>query len=106
MRWKKFYRRGAEERRDYAEESGFLVDVVDHAGVVVRQEKRVVAEIKNVCGAAVYLAQIEKPGDEVFHSTGFRNSYDTITAFTLQTLYKRTVQRNEKRSVEVLQSEW
>src|SRR5687768_11687542 len=58
LRWKKFYRRGAEERRDYAEESGFLVDVVDHAGVVVRQEKRVVAEIKNVCGAAVYLAQI------------------------------------------------
>ncbi len=81
----------------------FFVNVVDHACVVVRQEE-VVAEVENVRRAAVDGGESKKPGDEILHGARFRDSYDPIT--TPQALLRRTVQRNEKRSVEVFQSEW
>src|SRR6185369_11056955 len=43
------------------------IDVINHATIVVRQEKCIFAEAENVCRAAVDDCPIEKSGDEVGH---------------------------------------
>src|SRR5215216_462024 len=78
--------------------------MINHAAVVVSQEKSVATVIKNARRATVDLSHVEKPGNEVLHGSGFRNSYNFITP--PQALFCRSMQRNQKRSVEIFQTEW
>src|SRR5262245_25470704 len=66
--------------RSFRRSELLLVDVVHDAGPIVGQEKRILSEAKNIRWSAVNSLSLNKPGDEIFHSTvQARHTNNTIS---------------------------